>query len=50
MNAMQVTSLKMNRRALGTLLLVALAWGVVTAGPPCYGCAPVVVLDPCWRC
>lgn len=49
MTAIQVTPLKMSRRALGTLLLVALAWGAVTAGPPCYGCAPVV-LEPCLPC
>ncbi|MHA0043958.1 hypothetical protein [Deinococcus sp. PEB2-63] len=37
------------RRGVALLVLAALAWGTVTAGPPCYGCAPVV-LEPWLPC
>lgn len=38
------------RRALGALLLAALAWGAVLAGKPCTGCAPVALSKPCPGC
>lgn len=40
----------LRRRGVALLVLATLAWGAVTAGSPCYGCAPVMVFKPCPGC
>ncbi|WP_172417852.1 hypothetical protein [Deinococcus indicus] len=47
---LQVWPLAVRYWGMALLLLAALAWGTVTAGPPCYGCAPVALVDPCAGC